>query len=95
MGREKLVADNLLRQMKKQIQTYKLISKLSNFRGLLKRLPEDTIAVSRRFISFHLFPFAHFSTLSPPPLHIRYKSAFSIRVYTQTIRKMMTSLHLF
>lgn len=77
--KRKARAGNLLGQMKKQIQTYKLISKLSNFRGLLKHLPEDTSAVSRRrsistiifFSSAHLLlPSDTFALLVfPPAMH--------------------------
>lgn len=69
--------------MKQQIQTYKLISKLSNFRGLLKHLSEDTPTVSRRSISDNLFVynFLESSLQSNFTKHsfIMYNFAFSIK----------------
>lgn len=86
--------DNLL----KQIPTYKLISKLSNFRGLLKHLPEDTSAVSRRrFISLCLL--RRYSTLMARSLVSHRLSTLpfrlNFRIPESRVKKTMTSLHLF
>lgn len=88
------------RQMRKQIQTYKLISKLSNFRSLLKHLPEDTSAVRRCFISepsFRNKPSSCSFCNGTSTQQLCHKFAFSIKVYIHSQRRVptMTSLHLF
>lgn len=88
------------RQMRKQIQTYKLISKLSNFRGLLKHLPEvsSLCCQASLYLGANLLPRAvavHVVLLNI--LCLRHKFLpFRLKfVFASGVCRTMTSLHLF